>query len=189
DAKPPLERPTRTDLHGDPLPEGALLRFGTVRFRHPGGVYTLAVSPDGNWLATTGSHGGLLWEAATGKPGLTLPQSHNNYMAAQNLLAFSSDSQRVFHVNEPDNPLAARNRATGRVEWVFPIEDSQTVHSVHPSPDGKLVAVGTNLGVRLLEIATGRVVWKTEIGVNVPRPKDDRLISFGPYSQGMFAPD
>jgi RNA polymerase sigma factor (sigma-70 family) len=191
DAKQPLGQPVTADLHGDPLPEGALLRFGTVRFRHPGGVNALALSPDGRSLATTGSHGGLLWEASTGKPGPTLLTAHNNYMAAQNLLAFSPDSQKVFHIHE--GVLSARNRATGRVEWVMPIEGGQNLHSVHPSPDGKFLAVGTDVGVQVLEIATGRVVWQTKNGPDAPRLKKDRmgdrLVSLIPFSQGVFSPN
>jgi RNA polymerase sigma factor (sigma-70 family) len=188
--KPAAEGPqAKTDLHGDPLPEAALLRFGTVRFRHPGGVNALAISPDGKSLATTGSHGGLLWDAATGKPGPTLATAHNNYMAAQNLLAFSADSQRVFHIHDGNTGLVARNRTTGRVDFVLPIEGNPNFHAINPSPDGKFVAVGTNLGVRLVEIATERVVWKTEMGAGFVRPKDDRLVSFNPYSQGVFSPD
>jgi RNA polymerase sigma factor (sigma-70 family) len=189
DAKQQVERPTRTDLHGDPLPDGALLRFGTLRFRHPGPVNALAMSPDGKSLATTGSRGGLLWDAATGKPGPTLATGHNNYMAAQNLLAFSADSQRVFHIHDGGTGLVARNRTTGRVDFVMPIEGNPNFHSLNPSPDGKFVAIGTNLGVRLVEIASERVVWKTDMGAGFVRPKDDRLISSNPYSQGVFSPD
>ena len=39
-------RPARVDQHGDPLPEMALARIGTVRYRYPGVVGALACSPD-----------------------------------------------------------------------------------------------------------------------------------------------
>jgi WD40 repeat protein len=60
--------PARVDLHGDPLPEGALARMGWVRLRHRAEVLCLAFAPDGKALATSGHDGGVfVWDAASGK--------------------------------------------------------------------------------------------------------------------------
>src|SRR5207248_11754388 len=61
-------RPPEADRHGDPLPAGALLRLGTVRWRQGGRVMAVAISPDGKTVATGGvDHVIHLREAATGK--------------------------------------------------------------------------------------------------------------------------
>src|SRR5438105_1714461 len=54
------------DLHGDPLPAGAVMRLGTVQLRAAGAI--LALSPDGKTLV--GLRGGRVvsfWDAASGK--------------------------------------------------------------------------------------------------------------------------
>jgi hypothetical protein len=43
----PGKKPVIKDKFGDPLPEGALRRYGTLRFRTPGGIDGAALSPDG----------------------------------------------------------------------------------------------------------------------------------------------
>jgi WD40 repeat protein len=62
----PAAKP-RVDLYGDPLPEGAVARLGTVRFRLPGHASSVNFSPDGKSLVTTGGDGLLVWEVATGR--------------------------------------------------------------------------------------------------------------------------
>src|SRR5262249_39989155 len=61
------DRPPRTDLHGDALPEGALFRFGSVRLRHGATIRASALSLDGKLLATASDRSVVVWDRATGK--------------------------------------------------------------------------------------------------------------------------
>jgi WD40 repeat protein len=66
DPSPPDKPPARVDLYGDPMPDGAVARFGTARLR--GLSASVCFSPDGKTLV--GVDGGRLirvWDAATGK--------------------------------------------------------------------------------------------------------------------------
>src|SRR5262249_14932023 len=60
DPKPAL------DLHGDPLPPGALARLGTIRFRVPSGDLFVAFLPGDKTLMTAGQALST-WEISTGK--------------------------------------------------------------------------------------------------------------------------
>jgi RNA polymerase sigma factor (sigma-70 family) len=200
-ATPPAEQPRdeprqpaqaagRVDALGDPLPEGALLRLGTVRFRHPDGANGLVLSPDGRTLATHGGDTIRVWDAATGKPRHVFPYRHNGegFFAAEARLAFSPDGRRMFAAGE-GGLVFAWDLASGARQEVQ-ISDRYTVHGVCLSPDGRLLAAGTAQGVIVRDQITGRVRYELENGPARPAPGGiDRLLLHGPYSLGIFSPD
>src|SRR5262249_10680049 len=58
----------RLDFYGDPLPEGAIARLGTLRWRSDLGTYHLRYAPDGKTLATASRSRVVLWDVSSGKP-------------------------------------------------------------------------------------------------------------------------
>src|SRR6516165_9296613 len=60
--------PRVVDQFGDPLPTGALVRLGTVRFRHDGRMLAVAYAADGKTLVTASEDQTVRrWDAVTGK--------------------------------------------------------------------------------------------------------------------------
>jgi RNA polymerase sigma factor (sigma-70 family) len=133
-APPPAEQ-LRTDRYGDPLPPAALVRLGTLRFRHRGPVLGVAFSPDGKMLASAGGVGDAavhLWEARTGREIRELagdgPAVHGLAFSPDgNLLASAGATVRLWDVH------------TGKEVCHFKGHDSQ-VNAVAFSPDGKMLA-------------------------------------------------
>jgi WD40 repeat protein len=91
-----------TDLYGDPLPEGAVLRLGTVRMRHTHHIRRAVFSPDGTLLASMARHdrGVSFWDVKTGAPAGYLPVFHDRLEVARmssdaGVLAFSPDGTKL----------------------------------------------------------------------------------------------
>lgn len=140
----------RLDKHGDPLPEGAIARLGTVRWRHGFLVSSLAYSPDGKWIAAIGAGRALtLWDAKTGKEVRQFPNINQ-----PNSMAFSPDGKIIATT---DNPYCYFwDVATGK-ELRRLKGHQNVVRSVAFSPDSKLAATaGSDGTLRLWDVATGK---------------------------------
>ena len=57
----------RVDISGDPLPDSAVARCGTLRFRCPQTLTHLAYSRDGKRILGIGTTSTYDWDSATGK--------------------------------------------------------------------------------------------------------------------------
>src|SRR5437660_12119825 len=66
--------PPRLDAYGDPLPAGAVARFGTIRWRHDAIIRSVQSSPDGKTLYTDSEDRTVrAWDALTGREQARFP--------------------------------------------------------------------------------------------------------------------
>jgi RNA polymerase sigma factor (sigma-70 family) len=190
---PAFRIPTEDTL-GDPLPDSAILRLGTLRFRHPGTVHEMALSPDGKVVATAGYDALIAWDAATGKElwkfdphseGFRLPET--GYGARS--IAFTPDGRMIIPGREGE--VSVRDVMTGKAVLLQPKRPGKTtkahIKSIDVAPDGKALALGGELGVTVCDF-DGKVLF--EIANNPPGPlpiDKDRLGFGGHYSYAVYA--
>jgi WD40 repeat protein len=134
----------KLDAFGDPLPDGAIARLGTVRFNHGDGMRSLLYSPDGKTIVSVGNGRARVWDADTGaelrqfstgtadwnEEAVLTPDGKNLVLLIQ---SFQNDPLRVFDV-ETGKSLRDTKLQVRRNE--MSIERKNTL-----SPDGKLAAL------------------------------------------------
>jgi WD40 repeat protein len=156
------------DLHGDPLPDGARARLGTVRFRTPTFMNTAALSPDGKVLAAGNYQSIVLFEAATGRQ---VRQLGTNPMGA-NTLTFSPDGKTLAAVDNT-NRVQLRALADGKVvtQLQAPMAQGRPARLVAAafSGDGKTLVAGTEFfgqgsgTVHLWEVSSGKLLRSIDV--------------------------
>jgi RNA polymerase sigma factor (sigma-70 family) len=161
DENPDRGEPARVDRHGDALPEGAVARLGTLRFRGVRGC--LAFSPDGRLLAAAGGSAGeqiTLFDRTTGRAVRRFGRG-----VTVNRLAFSPDSRRLV---SSGNENRCRVWDTTSGAELLTIPGTQAAFT----GDGKSLVSADGFGARsqvhVCDAAKGRPLrqWLVENGVS-----------------------
>jgi WD40 repeat protein len=149
------------DLYGDPLPEGAVVRLGTVnlRLRQSDQVTRLSFSPDGkHFFAADPVRDSIhVWKTATGKHARTLLGWCPDH------LGMLTPDGKCFVTQPYDrSSIDLRDVQSSRIVRQFRVPRLSPVSALAFSPDSKTMAAGsiTRFGeaeaVRLWDVASGK---------------------------------
>jgi len=167
----------KLDRHGDPLPAGALARFGSVRLRHGASLSALGFFPDGKHLLSTSAteDGFRIWEAATGKEVARLD-------AVIATAAVAPDRTVLFAFEGQARVWAPFDGGRVRVlpPHTLPPEGASAL-AVHPG--GKLFAAAVPAGIALIDLTTGDRTAE----LKVPGDQPPQRIVFSPDGRWVAA--
>jgi RNA polymerase sigma factor (sigma-70 family) len=200
DAKPPATKPvaegpkSKLDLHGDPLPPGAIMRLGTLERRAVDAK--LAMSADGKSII--GVRAGKyvhVWDAATGKL-----REKRELIASDAWRQFWLSDDGRWLANADHDSLTVWDLQSGKKAHQLTIKGSGYIMPARFSADGKMIAAvsrQTRHFVHAWKLADGKEVFTKEIrdtaassGVLAFSPDGKRLLaSFTSDKEGMHCWD
>jgi len=177
------ENGRRLDQSGDPLPEGAIARLGTVRFRHGANIAGLSFTPDGKAVIARGPWAVRTWESKSGRElsCVSGQVGHILFRASAvspdgTLIAVAvSDRQNPRN----DTPIQLYDRPTGRL-----IRELGGGMYLIPcfSADGKWLAVTTiRSRVELFDVAQGQRLAEIDT-----EQQDIRWLAFSPDGKTLI---
>jgi RNA polymerase sigma factor (sigma-70 family) len=152
--KPEAGQQPRTDLHGDPLPEGAIARLGTTRFRHVQAA-ALAFTADGKSLLTCGDRIIRFWDPASGRLLREQP-----FPPESGFLAVSADGRLMafVHLEKDAASISLWDMERNQLLHKLPVDEPPPRFQQGLfTPDGKtLVSAELNGTLRAWDVASGK---------------------------------
>lgn len=186
----------RTDRYGDPLPIGAAMRLGTVRFRQAPFIKHIVYSKDSRLILTDNEQRLVqVWDARDGRKLRQLDLGLDNirdFTLSPDGRTIAAAGYRVEpEQNRADFELTFTDLATGQTLRRIDFDDPNGLETIVYAPDGKSVAtISGNSGkgiLRLWEVASGKPLRKELLGEQTRTP-----FAFSPQAEGLvlaFADD
>lgn len=137
----------------EPLPVGALARFGTTRYRASTGFWFASFSKDGRWMAS-GTDGVEVWDLDTGVPRQLMPVRNNTVPRPR----LSPDGSLVA-VLDGGPGIHLFDRATGKELRTLGAKNG--FGEFQFSPDGKRVIGISGAVAKGFDVQTGAEVFST----------------------------
>lgn len=158
----PMSPKQRVDLYGDPLPEGAVMRLGTVQRRAAGAL--VAVTADGNSIiAVRAKKYVSILDTATGKLSQTRTLSLED-RGFSSLAVISPHGRWLVTYAFRDPGLTLWDLRTAEKKPTLTVRDAGEFSRVEFSPDGKRLAAvcpfNKGQAVYVWDVEAGRQVWQ-----------------------------
>ncbi|HZU34257.1 MAG TPA: sigma-70 family RNA polymerase sigma factor, partial [Gemmataceae bacterium] len=151
----------RVDRYGDPLPPGAIMRLGTLRFCQPG-ASNVAFSPDGRFVISGGADNCIrFWDLRTGKDVRVLEGHHNTIdgialSADGKLLASHTQNSDVLLWDVKTEKVKCRFHAPGQAIGWYALSPNGKVLATTSIPIAKTLRFPCPRTLRLWDTTTGR---------------------------------
>jgi WD40 repeat protein len=182
---PPMQdKHAPTDQYGDPLPDGAIARLGTVRFRHSDALYDLLVSPDGRTLISAGGNSVEIWDAQSGRRLRRFPFARNSV----NGIELTPDGKLLVILQQPLQKMRFWDPAVGAEVYPFGDSPPQSMRAAL-SPNGELLATldgPRSPTVSIWDMRQGKKIRTIENVEN--RPSRQRNLAFSPDGNLLVFP-
>jgi RNA polymerase sigma factor (sigma-70 family) len=163
--------PGGNDLHGDPLPDGAVARLGTARLNHGYGLNALYFLGDGKTILSEGDGFLRYWDIATGKE---LRHQTTSKTSFDDQTVLSPDGKTLTSLNQEiftsDHTDVVRfyDLSLGKQTRMVPLPVSRVGldmrHRNALTPDGRLCAVHGWKNIHVFDTATAKELWKLPEG-------------------------